>query len=52
LICSAISFVDEVYGALRGLMHCYPTLAADHPTDQDPSVGTPVSRKDGAPGVL
>ncbi len=26
----------------------YPTLAPDHPTDEDLSVGTPVSRKDGA----
>jgi hypothetical protein len=31
-------------------MHGFPTLAPDHPTDEDLSVGTPASRKDGARG--
>jgi 2,3-bisphosphoglycerate-independent phosphoglycerate mutase len=29
-----------------------PTLAPDHPTDEDLSVGTPVRRKDGAPSAF
>ena len=29
-------------------MRCNPTLAPDHPSDEDLSLGTPVRRKDGA----
>jgi hypothetical protein len=34
-----------------GWLLWFPVLAPDHPTDQDLSAGTPVSRKNGVRGI-